>query len=197
MLAFETKFTGPGGHSSLSDSTAAPLLDAARLASAVGDYGDAHRGFGELPYKGLATNIGDLKSDGAYNVIPTTTELKFSLRPPPGDNVAKRANDIRVIASDMFPDNTLETIVEFPSFATKDIDAFKRYFGDFEPLDLPYWTEAAMLSDAGVNVVVYGPGEVNQAHKPNEHVTKTQMDAAQKVYANALSAGVHIRKSKD
>ena len=191
MLAFETKFTGPGGHSSLSDKTAAPLLNAARLASAVGDYGDKNRDFGQEPYKGLATNIGELKSDGSYNVIPTETELKFSMRPPPGDDVAARANDIRSIAKAMFPDNPLDTIVEFPSFATKNLAAFRRYFFEFEPLDLPYWTEAAMLSDAGLNVVVYGPGDVEQAHKPNEFVTKSYMAQAQSVYAAALSGGVH------
>ena len=196
MLAFQTKFTGPGGHSSLSDMTAAPLLNAARLASAVGDYGDKHRDYGEEPYKGLATNIGDLKSDGAYNVIPTTTELKFSLRPPPGDDVAARANDIRAIAAKMFPANPLDTIVEFPSFATKNIAAFDRYFGEFEPLDLPYWTEAAMLSDAGLNVVVYGPGDVEQAHKPNEFVTKSHMATAQAVYAAALSGGIHAKSGR-
>lgn len=190
MLAFQTKFTGPGGHSSLSDLTAAPLLNAARLAAAIGDYGDTFRNFGTAPYKGLATNIGDLKSDGAYNVIPTTAELKFSLRPPPGDDVGARARDIRQIAASLFPDNPLETIVEFPSFASRDLRAFEYYFGAFEPLDLPYWTEAAMLSDAGLNVVVYGPGDVEQAHKPNEFVTKTHMAMAQEVYAAALSGGI-------
>ena len=195
MLAFQIMFTGPGGHSSLSDLTEAPLLNAARLAAAVGDYGDKFRDFGDDPYKGLAVNIGDLRSDGAYNVIPTTAELKFSLRPPPGDDVGARANDIRKIAEDMFPDNSLDTIVEFPSFETRNLAAFETYFGPFEPLDLPYWTEAAMLSDAGLNVVVYGPGDVEQAHKPNEYVTKTQMRAAQTVYAAALSGGMSIRKS--
>jgi acetylornithine deacetylase len=186
MLAFETFFTGPGGHSSLADVTSAPLADATRLAAAVSEYGARFRDFGTPPYIGLATNIGDLKSDGAYNVIPTRADLKFSLRPPPGDDVSVRASDIRQIAHGMFPDNPLETIVEFAAFATKDISPFSRYFGAFEPLDLPYWTEAAMLSDAGLNVVVYGPGDVEQAHKPNEFVSRTQLDEAQKVYARAL-----------
>lgn len=189
MLAFETQFTGPGGHSSLADETPPPLLQAARLAAAIGNYGDKHREFGTPPYKGLAANIGELTSDGAYNVIPTLCELKFSMRPPPGDDVGARANDIRAIAKELYPDVPLTTIVEFPSFATREVSAFQRYFGEFEPLDLPYWTEAAMLSNAGLNVVVYGPGDVDQAHKPNEFVTKSQMETAQKAYAVALSGG--------
>ena len=40
MLAYEVKFSGKGGHSSLADITERPLLDAARLGTAIGDYGD-------------------------------------------------------------------------------------------------------------------------------------------------------------
>jgi acetylornithine deacetylase len=187
MLAFETCFEGPGGHSSLADITDAPLLAAARLAAAVGDYGDRHRDFGQAPYKGLATNIGEIVSDGAYNVIPTHTELRFSLRPPPGDDVMARKADIEAIARGLSPDMDLNTIVAFSSFQSQDIGAFTPIFGNFEPLDLPYWTEAAMLSEAGLNAVVYGPGDVDQAHKPNEYVTTGQMEAAQAAYARALS----------
>ena len=68
MLAITAGFTGPGGHSSLSDITARPLLDAARLAAKVGDYADAHLDFGTAPFKGLCVNIGEIESDGAYNV---------------------------------------------------------------------------------------------------------------------------------
>lgn len=187
MLAFETAFEGPGGHSSLADHTSAPLLAAARLAAAVGEYGDRHRDFGQAPYKGLATNIGELTSDGAYNVIPTHSELKFSLRPPPGDDVLARKADIEAISKRLNPDVELRTIVAFSSFQSHDLSAFTPIFGSFEPLDLPYWTEAAMLSGAGLNAVVYGPGDVDQAHKPNEYVTMGQMDTAQAAYARALS----------
>lgn len=186
MLAFETSFSGPGGHSSLADITAAPLLAASRLAAAVGEYGMRHRDFGTAPYKGLAVNIGEISSDGAYNVIPTHTDFRFSLRPPPGDDVGARKRDIESIAASLDPDTALDTIVAFSSFQTQDLGGFIPVFGTFEPLDLPYWTEAAMLSDAGLNAVVYGPGDVSQAHKPNEFVTTAHMDTAQAVYRRAL-----------
>jgi len=186
MLAFSTSFSGPGGHSSLSDHVAAPLLQASRLASAIGDYGDLHREFGEDPYKGLCINIGEIIGDGAYNVIPTKVDFKFSMRPPPGDSVSQRETDIRAIAAKAMEPIKLDTIVAFPSFETKDVKAFEPYFGPFAAIDLPYWTEAAMLSNAGVNTVVYGPGDVEQAHRPNEYVTLTQLHKAQNTYKRAL-----------
>ncbi len=186
MLAISAGFKGPGGHSSLSDITPRPLLDAARLAAKVGDYADAHLDFGTAPFKGLCVNIGEIESDGAYNVIPTTAKLWLSLRPPPGDNVRKREADINGLATGA----ELDTIVAFEPFATKDMSAFADVFGDTEIVDLPYWTEAAMLSEAGINTVVYGPGNLEQAHKPNEYVEIAQLEAATALYAVALRGGV-------
>jgi len=188
MLAFSADFTGKGGHSSLSDVTAAPMLDAAKLAAAIGDYGAQHKDFGNDPYKGLCVNIGDIEGDGAYNVIPTHAKLWVSLRPPPGDSVAAREADIRAIAQDIVPDTDLDIIVGMQPFATRDISAFTPVFGrDAKQVDLPYWTEAALLSEAGVNAVVYGPGDVDQAHKPNEYVTLDHLSEAMNVYSRALA----------
>ncbi len=187
MLAMSAAFSGPGGHSSLSDHTAAPLLSAARLAAALGAYGDAHRDFGTAPYKGLCTNIGEIRGDGAYNVIPTQAELLFSMRPPPGDSVAARERDLRALAKDTVPGTELLTIAALEPFASRDIAAFAPLFTEgFTPIDLPYWTEAAMLSAAGVNSIVYGPGDVDQAHKPNEYVTESHLLAAMTIYGRAL-----------
>jgi len=182
MLAISAGFSGPGGHSSLADMTPRPLLDAARLAAKVGDYSDAHLEFGEAPFKGLCVNIGDIEGDGAYNVIPTQAKLWVSLRPPPGDDVKQRERDIYALADN----GELDTIVAFSTFATKDMTAFTHVFGDTQIVDLPYWTEAAMLSEAGINAVVYGPGNLEQAHKPNEYVEIDQLEKAAAHYAMAL-----------
>ena len=44
-----------------------------------------------------------------------------------------------------------------------------------------------MLSEAGLNVVVYGPGDVEQAHKPNEYVSEAHLLTAVSAYGRALS----------
>ena len=182
MLAISASFAGPGGHSSLADITPRPLLEAARLAAKVGDYADAHLDFGTASFKGLCVNIGEIESDGAYNVIPTMSKLWLSLRPPPGDNVAKREAEIYALAETA----ELDTIVAFEPFATKDMNAFADVTAGREIVDLPYWTEAAMLSEAGINTIVYGPGNLEQAHKPNEYVEIAQLNAAAELYALAL-----------
>ena len=187
MLAFETEFKGRGGHSSLADVTERPLLDAARFASAIGDYGDRFKDFGDDPYKGLCTNIGMIKSDGYYNVIPTHTVFKFSMRPPPGDSIRKRRNAVEAIYEDFNFEGKLDVIDELLPFESRDIEAMTAYFDGIKVVDLPYWTEAALLSEAGINAVVYGPGDVEQAHKPNEHVPIKHLERAAEIYAKAMS----------
>ena len=187
MLALTAEFSGRGGHSSLSDVTERPLLQAARLAAAFGEYGDKHIDFGQAPYKGLCLNIGDIENDGAYNVIPTRSKLWTSMRPPPGDNVKAREAALIQIVSNITPEAITDIIVAFEPFATREISAFQPIFTDSPIVDLPYWTEAAMLSEAGLNVVVYGPGDVEQAHKPNEFVSHAHLMTASKVYQRAIS----------
>ena len=188
MLAYSAMFTGIGGHSSLADITERPLLEAARLGAAIGEYGDQFLDFGNAPYKGLCTNIGYLKSDGAYNVIPTETVIKFSMRPPPGDSVKQRASDLEAIVADGFSQAELTQIVELEPFASKDISEFQPIFrGEYELTDLPFWTEAALLSEAGVNSVVFGPGNLDQAHKPDEYVLKDQLVGAADLFARVIA----------
>lgn len=189
MLAMHVRYTGPGGHSSLSDTVAAPLLSATQFCARLGDYRQDHLDFGVDPFKGLCVNIGEVTSDGAYNVIPTTASAKVSMRPPPGDHVAAREADMVAIARSASPDAEIDTIVAFAPYATRDISAFTGMF-DEAVVDLPYWTEASMLSQAGINAIVYGPGNLEQAHRPDEYVALDQLYAAQARYAQVLGGAL-------
>ncbi|GHA81444.1 acetylornithine deacetylase [Algimonas arctica] len=190
ILAFSATFRGPGGHSSLSDTIEAPLLKAARFAVALGDYKEDNIAFGVDPFKGLCVNIGELKSDGAYNVIPTTATAWVSMRPPPGDDVRAREGDLIAMALAAASDVHTDTIVAFAPFASLDIAAFMPVFGTEEIVDLPYWTEASMMSGAGLNAIVYGPGNLEQAHRSNEYVEIDQLHSAQARYAAVLAGGL-------
>ena len=186
MLAMHARYRGHGGHSSLADTLEAPLADAARFATRLADYKAAHLNFGEPPFRGLCVNIGDIRSDGAYNVVPTVAEAWVSMRPPPGDSVAERQADLIAMAGG----GDTDVIVAFEPFQSRDPDAFRAVFADDDIVDLPYWTEAAMMSAAGINTVVFGPGNLEQAHRPDEYVELSQLEQAQTRYAAVLSGAL-------
>jgi acetylornithine deacetylase len=54
--------------------------------------------------------------------------------------------------------------------------------GTARPVDLQFWTEAALLSEAGIDAVVFGPGDIAQAHAADEFVETSQLLAATDVF---------------
>jgi len=47
----------------------------------------------------------------------------------------------------------------------------------------PFWGDAGVLSDAGVTTILFGPGEVSDAHTANEHVSLENVFKAAMMYA--------------
>ena len=188
MLAFNARFEGPGGHSSLADITQAPLQRIIRFANALSDYGDSFKDIGDAAYKGLCLNIGRISTDGHMNVIPTEATLDFSLRPPPGDDVTRHSAAVYEIWNKGFKDGVLSQRVMQPALNKGNLTELSIIFAGYDPIDLPYWTEAAQLGAAGINVVVFGPGHVDQAHKPDEFVKVNELIAATELYSRALIA---------
>ena len=49
-----------------------------------------------------------------------------------------------------------------------------------------FWTEAALFSAAGMTALVFGPGDIAQAHAPDEWVALEQLEAAAGHYIRLL-----------
>ena len=45
------------------------------------------------------------------------------------------------------------------------------------------WTDAALLNDAGIPAICYGPGDISLAHSAEEFVPLTEIDRATDVLA--------------
>ena len=78
---------------------------------------------------------------------------------------------------------------ENPAFSTRDLAAFEPLLGARarQPVDLAFWTEAALLSEAGIDAVVFGPGDIAQAHAADEFVTMADLEAAQAAFEQVLA----------
>jgi acetylornithine deacetylase len=56
-----------------------------------------------------------------------------------------------------------------------------------EGIDLAFWTEAALLSEAGIDAVVYGPGRIEQAHAADEYVAVAELETAHAAFLRMLT----------
>jgi len=183
--------TGPGGHSSLADRMVNPTAVLARAAVALDDLGVAYRQRGPEGFPGICMNVAGLSGGIAFNVVPARATLTFSVRPPPGMAVAGVLAEAEACVRQAAAPHTVAwTVVsDRPPFQTGDLDSFAAVVGTRvrQPVDLGFWTEAALLSERGIDAVVFGPGDIAQAHAADEFVPIADLESAHAVFVNVLS----------
>ena len=177
ILTLEAHLRGEGGHSSRADQLPRPIAELARLAVALDDWGRAHVGKGPRGFPGMCLNVAKLDGGIAFNVVPDAAHLTVSLRPPPGSDLAGIQRELEALTT-----AKIEWSLENPSFETRDLASFARWLNVENPIDLMFWTEAAVLSAAGIDAVVIGPGDIAQAHGPDEWVEIEQLERAVKMF---------------
>ena len=192
IVAFEAGAQSPGGHSSMADALPSPVADLARLAVALDDWGRAFRGLGPPGFTGLCLNVAKLDGGVAFNVIPTSARLAVSLRPPPGADVAALRTVITDIVTKTAPGASLRFLLDNVPFHTRAPERFVPLLGEAAraPIDLAFWTEEALLMQAGIDAVVFGPGDIALAHGPDEWVPVAELRTAQEVFRR-LFASTH------
>jgi acetylornithine deacetylase len=188
VLGVEARLEGAGGHSSRADAMPAPIAELARVAVAWADWGRARREQGPEGFPGMCTNIAALDGGIAFNVVPERAKLTASVRPPPGADVAQVREELFAIARAIVPAAELCAPVENPPFATRALESFRAQLGARvdAPVDLAFWTEAAVLSRAGIDAVVLGPGDIAQAHAPDEFIAIAELETARALFADVI-----------
>ncbi len=188
ILSLRFEVQGRGGHSSGADHMPAPLADLARLAVALHDFGREQRNRGPDGFQGLCLNIAELHGGVAFNVVPDNAALTVSLRPPPGAHNAEMLDRVLAIATQICPDAVCRIQIDQPAFDAQPSQDFLARFPSPMPerIALPYWTEAALLCEAGIEAVVFGPGHTAQAHAPNEWVTHQQLREVRDTFVGVI-----------
>ncbi len=186
ILAFEIERSGGGGHSSRADSLPKPIAELARVGVALDDWARTQASVGPAGYEGSCLNLAALDGGVAFNVIPTRAMLRGSLRPAPGTDVPKLRGELDAIVARVAPGSQIRWGLDNAPFATRDREKFRDLLGARvdAPIDLGFWTEAALLSAAGVDAVVIGPGNIKHAHAPDEWVAIAELEAAQHMFAD-------------
>jgi len=180
------RFAGTAGHASTRQAIAdSALHQAIRWGSRALEHVDtcAHERFGGLT--GLRFNVGRIEGGIKANMIAPSAELRFGFRPLPSTDVDALLRTFRDFA-DPEPAEFSETFrgPSLPSGAIADAEARRLAARDVaDALDLPignavdFWTEASLFSEAGYTTLVYGPGDIAQAHAADEWVALDQLNS--------------------
>jgi acetylornithine deacetylase len=159
---------------------------------ALDDLGRRHRDRGPAGFEGICMNVASLDGGLAFNVVPTRATLRLSLRPAPGIELGPLLREAEQVARAAASPAEIgwSVVNENPSFQTRDPAAFEALLGSSaaRPVDLAFWTEAALLSAAGIDAVVFGPGHIEQAHAADEYVAIAELEAARDAFFRLFSA---------
>ncbi len=138
-------------------------------------------------------NVGTIEGGTALNIIPRRCVFSWDYRPLPDDDTAAViARYDRFIADDVLPplraefaDGSVDTEVLAevrPLRPDPDGPAetlARRLTGANAAGTVAFVTEAGIFQAAGISAVVCGPGDIAQAHQPNEFITREQMAAGE------------------
>ena len=178
------RFAGRAGHASGTQTAAdSAVHQAIRWGQRALDHVDAcaHQRFGGLT--GLRFNIGRVEGGIKGNVIAPACDVRFGFRPLPSSDIDVLLQEFAALADPPAAEFT-ETF-RGPSLPAGDIArAEERRLAARDVADalaLPignavdFWTEASLFSAAGLTALVYGPGDIAQAHTADEWVGLDQL----------------------
>lgn len=183
IASVQMAFEGEAGHASAANAlTASALHQAVRWgadALALVE-GEAHQRFGGLT--GLRFNIGRVEGGIKANVIAPAADVRFGFRPLPSQDMDALHARFRALAPagteyvDSFRGPPLPAgdvaQAEERRLAARDLaDALGLPIGNA----VDFWTEASLFSQAGLTAIVYGPGDIAQAHTADEWVALEQL----------------------
>ena len=129
-------------------------------------------------------NIGAIEGGAARNVTAGWCNFDWECRPLPGEDGAAVIAEVEAFAADLTaemqaasPDAGIRIITEVAVPALDDRNAEKAValISDITGLNsrdvVSFGTDAGYFSDAGFSVAVFGPGDIDRAHKPDEFIT--------------------------
>jgi len=191
---FETEITGHPGHASQTQAGVNAITVAAECIVFLNTIANAFKNKGardermEPPYSTI--NIGTIDGGTAGNIIAGSCRFSWGCRAITDQDV----NDLIKEFSDHCMDKILPPLViinKDVNITTKKVNSVpplvqekqnpvelivRQLTGQNQTVGVAFGTEAGLFSEAGIPSIVYGPGHIEQAHKPDEYISTTQLE---------------------
>ncbi|HHR85854.1 MAG TPA: M20 family peptidase [Candidatus Acetothermia bacterium] len=194
----EAIFSGKAAHGSIPSSGISAILPAARFCSALNEQA---KKFAEYPGRGRTSlNIGQFDGGWQVNIVPDTAKVKLDMRcvsvedkemvlhliEKLGNEEAKREGatfSMKVLADKdpIVSDAGHQYVRAFLSVVAGDEGSPKVEIS-------PYSTDAVeIVPRIKIPVVIYGPGDIAQAHQPDEFLELSSLRESLEVIARFVS----------
>ncbi len=192
--AYRCRVHGHAAHSSLTPKGVNAIEHAARIITAIRDLADDYKSMGpydhdfDVPFTTLQTSM--IRGGIALNTVPDLCEFEFEYRNLPGVDPEPILQEIREFIDlkvlpamrREHPDALveLEKLASAPGLNPEEQAAITKLVRELTRDDtvrkVAYGTEAGLFQQAGIPSIICGPGNIEQAHRPDEYVELAQVE---------------------
>lgn len=185
--------SGKAAHGACPDKGRNAVLEMARVVQALeGEYAEMLRERTH-PLLGHATiNVGSIRGGSQPNIVPDRCAMEIDRRTLPGETEASvkrgilqflRRLNLRVQFENVksAPCPPLETNADLPV-----VGEFLRGIGRSEPEGVHYFCDAAVIAGGGTPCVVFGPGDIAQAHTAREWISVASLERGERMLRRYL-----------
>jgi acetylornithine deacetylase/succinyl-diaminopimelate desuccinylase-like protein len=147
------------------------------------------------PLLGAATvNVGTISGGTQPNIVPDVCKISIDRRTLPGETDAKVETEIdallraknlsaKISSAKLAPAVPLETNFKLPL-----VRQFMKSAGQSKPLGVDFFCDAAVLSAGGIPSVVFGPGDIAQAHTADEWISLAELERGKDLLLKFLNS---------
>jgi acetylornithine deacetylase len=147
------------------------------------------------PLLGTATvNVGKIYGGTQPNIVPDCCKISIDRRTLPGETDAGVRREIsallrarklssKISSAKLAPALPLETNFKLPL-----VQKFLKGIGRTKPLGVHFFCDAAILSAGGIPSVVFGPGNVAQAHTADEWISLSELEHGRNLLLRFLNS---------
>jgi acetylornithine deacetylase len=190
---FVTEVTGHEAHSSMDHLGVNAIMVAGelicelnRIGQTMRDRGDSENRF-DPPY--TSVHVGTIAGGSALNIVPKSCRFKWEYRGIPGQDDDEIPGLLDDYAKTLLPAmHAVDTATGIETTRVNDVPVFSTAQGgpaellalklarQNDKFAVSYGTEAGLFEGADMPSIVCGPGDIEQAHKPDEFVTLDQIE---------------------
>ena len=146
-------------------------------------------------------HVGNISGGTALNIVPRECRFEFEIRNLPQQDLDELVHEIKHYASDTllpdmrarYPDSMIrfDEISYYPGLHTDPASTVVACTRAINPVDrigdnVSFGTEAGLFDSLDINSLVCGPGSIEQAHKPDEFVSREQLACCDRMLENLV-----------
>lgn len=135
-------------------------------------------------------HVGMIEGGTAHNITAKDCIFGMDFRVVPGDDPEEyseryfaKVREVEALMQAVVPETEISLKQKFrvpplmPEEAGEAETLIRQLTGDNASHKVSYGTEAGQFQERGYSAVICGPGDIAQAHQPNEYCTVAQFDA--------------------